>query len=229
MTQIKLTPLYTVAEQHHAQFIELAGWRVAATYKQVETEVSMARKGVTLADSSPHGKLQIEGASAFSALQAVFGATPETIGSGLPVEAGHLYRLRRDLFYLSTPPGQEHDAQARLEAGIRQADHFVTVTDVTHGLADIRLLGPNSRSVLNKVCALDFHPSQFPNQTAKQTSLAKTKQMLIRRDLGDLLAYQIIGAQSLATYLWEVLLEAGHAYSILPIGVEALRALEQKK
>jgi len=225
-TPIKLTPLHAAAQRLNAQFTEAAGWRVPRVYTSVEQEMAAARSLCALGDVTPHGKVQIEGAEAAAAIRAALGDAPEEIGRGIPVESGHVYRLRRDMFYLSTPPSQERDALSRLEAALRQAPHFVTVTDVTHGLADLRLVGPASRTVLSKLCGLDFHPDVFPDMMVKQTSLAKTKQMLIRRDFEELPAYNIIGAQSLAVYLWSVILEAGHEFGIAPVGAAAMASLE---
>ncbi len=222
----KLTPLYVTTQKHGAQFVDVAGWRFPRVYTSVEQEMAAARSLCALGDVTPHGKVQIEGAEAAAAVRAALGEAPKEIGRGIHVEAGYVYRLRHDIFYLSTPPSQERDALSRLEAALRQAPLFVTVTDVTHGLADLRLVGPASRTVLSKLCGLDFHPEVFPDMTAKQTSLAKTRQMLIRRDFGELPAYNVIGAQSLAVYLWSVILDAGHEFGIVPIGAAAMAALE---
>lgn len=224
---IRHSPLVATAQQLGAEFTEVGGWKFAKRFTSVEAEMAAARKSVALADSSPHGKVQIEGDAAEAALKAAFGVAPATIGSGASTSAGHLYRLRRDVFYMSTGPGGEQRAIEQVEAAARQASLFVTVTDLSQGLTDIRLIGPRAREVLSKVCALDFAPDKFPDQIIQQTSLAKTKQMLLRRDFGALPAFQIIGAQSLAAYVWEVLMEAGKEFGVVPIGVAAMRDLER--
>ena len=45
---------------------------------------------------------------------------------------------------------------------------------------------------------LDFAEASFPNNRARQSSLAKTRQLILRRDFGALPAYTVIGARSLA-------------------------------
>ncbi len=84
--------------------------------------------------------------------------------------------MRRDQFHLSTLPGRESEAEAKLIQVIDERKLFVTVTDLTHGLADICIIGPSAPNVLSKLCGLDFHPMAFPDLTAKQSSLAKTRQ-----------------------------------------------------
>ena len=96
--------------------------------------------------------------------------------------------------------------------------NLITVTDVTHGSAELWLIGPNSAELLSRLCGLDFHDSQFPSGTAKQSSVAKTTQLIIRRDLGEQPAYALIGGRSLAAYLWQTIMEAGQDLDIQPVG-----------
>jgi heterotetrameric sarcosine oxidase gamma subunit len=226
-TPIRYTPLRAVTQRLGARQIDVSGWRFPEVYTTREAEIEAARERVGLADVSPHGKLQIEGERAYELVRAVFGRAPEGVGAGLKVESGFLFRLRPDQFYMSTRPGEETLVQTPLESAARGRGWFVTVTDLTHAFGDLRLIGPASPGLLRKVCALDFHPDAFPNLTARQTSAAKTKQLIARRDFGDLPAYTLIGAQSLSAYVWEVLMEAGREFGIAPIGVGALAALER--
>ncbi len=221
---LKLTPLYATALKLGARFVDVAQWHFPEAYSDTQAEIAACRAGCGLADVTPHGKLQIEGAPAAEALRAVYGQAPEAVGAGLSTPDGHLYCLRPDLFYLSTPPGQEAGALARLTAA--SAGLLVTVTDMTHALADLRLIGPASANVLSMVCGLDFRDAAFPDMTAKYSSVARTRQLIARRDFGPLPAYTLAGDQSLAAYLWEILMEAGQEVGIKPVGVRALKALE---
>ena len=223
---LRHTPLYETAQQLGARFVEAGGWRFPEAYTTPDEEIAAVRAGGGLADVTPHGKLHVEGEEAARALQAAFGQAPEAIGQGARVEAGHLYWLRRDLFYLSTPPGREAEAQAQITAAVAQLGAFVTVTDLTQALSDLRLIGPASVQILSKVCGLDFRPAAFPDLTAKTTSLAKTRQLIARRDFGALPAYTFVGDSSLAAYVWGVVMEAGREYGLAPVGVAALRKLE---
>jgi len=222
----KLSPLHSVTSNLGATFIELGGWRFPEKYASVEAEVAAAQNGLAIADSTAHGKIQIEGQAAYAITQAALGSAPKNIGAGVNVLGGRVFRLRPDQFFMLTPPGREVDALQRLQTAVQQSGEFVTVTDISHALADIRVMGPQVRALLRKVCALDVAEGVFPNLTAAQTSVAKTKQLLIRRDFGPVLAFQFLGAQSLAVYLWEVLMQAGREFEITPIGVRALAQLE---
>ncbi len=220
---IKLTPLYVTARQLDAHFTEQQGWHIPEVYRTVEAEVAAARRGVVLADETPNGKLTVEGDRAEAVLQAVFDAPPPAIGAGVLVEANRVYRLRDDRFFVGTPPGGEEAALERL-AEVAQSSGC-TVTDMNLGRAEIRAVGPASQDLMGKVCGLDFHPAAFADCTARQSSLARTAQLIIRRDIGPLPAFSIIGARSLGAYLWDTLAEAGREWGLVPVGRAALDAL----
>ena len=134
---------------------------------------------------------------------------PPPLGNGSPIDGGSAYRLRPDLFFLSLPPSEERQMLEKLEAAARRSGHFVTATDITDGRFEFRLIGPDARELLGRFCALDFHPDSFPNHGARQTLVAKVPALVIRRDLGGLPAFSLIGARSLGAYLWEVLVHGG--------------------
>lgn len=211
----QLSPLHFEARRLGAQFSLAGGWQVAQVYTSVEAEAEAARKGVGLADETANFKILIEGRQAGE----VLGVDLE-IGAGIPLEKEWVYRLRQDLFFLHGAG----EAQALEGLRGRVAGRFVTIADITHGRAELRLVGPASLAVLSAVCSLDFE--RFPDRAARQGSLAKTAQLLIRRDLGGLPAFSIIGARSLGAYLWEGLLRVGREWGITPVGQAALRALE---
>ncbi len=220
-TPIKLTPLRSIAQRLGATFTEKQGWRIPEVYTTAEDEITAARERVALADETPNGKLLLEGDHADSVLMEAF-----DLGS-LQINEGRdgIYRLRNDLFFISTSPGKGVRAQKKLTTASAASEQFVTITDITHGRAEIRVIGPAGQELLSKVCGLDFHPSAFPNETAKQSSLAKTTQLIIRCDIGELPAFSIIGVQSLGVYVWDTLMEAGREFGVVPIGTAALDVL----
>ena len=223
----RLTPIYAIARGLEAEFVEDHGWRVAAVYSTVEEEVARARDGVALADESPRGKIRIEGEEAAEVLEAAFAPGSLALGAGTAIESGHLYRLRPDLFHLGTAPGAEEAAREKVAAAAKSAGLPVSATDVTEGCAEIRVVGAAGRELMSKVCGLDFDPAAFPDGGARQTSVAKTAQLVIRRDLGPLPAYSLVGARSLGAYLWITLAEAGGQWGLAPLGRRALEELEK--
>ena len=222
-----LTPIYAIARGLEAEFAEHHGWRVAAVYSTMEAELAQARGGVALADETPRGKIRIEGDGAAAVLEAAFAPGSLEVGSGAAIECGHLYRLRPDLFYLGTVPGAEEAAREEAAAAAESAGILVSATDITHGCAEIRVVGPASPGLMSKVCGLDFDQAAFPDGEARQSSVARTTQTIIRRDIGSLPAYSLVGARSLGAYLWTTLAEAGGEWGLAPLGRNALGELEK--
>ncbi len=186
----------------------------------MEAETSAAERGVALADETANGKLWVEGRDA----AAIWGPATVDIGGGVVVDSQRVYRLRSDCFFVSTPPGKDISVRRTLIG--RASGRFVTVTNMTHAWAEIRVLGPAAVTLMSRVCGLDFTGGAFPDGAGKQTSVARTTQLVIRRDAVDLPAYSILGARSLASYLWDILIEAGTGLQIAPIGLGAIRVLE---
>jgi len=218
----KNTPIYETAKQLNAEMIEVDGWHVVQNFGDATAETAVIITHVALCDQSHNGKIRIEGKTA----GVMLGADALAINEGKPFGDGWMYRLRRDLFFVSvvdTPALSTVDVAVTLTQQASSSADLITVTDVTQGNAELWLMGPKSAELLSRLCGLDFNNNSFPNGTAKQSSVAKTTQIIMRRDLGDTPAYALIGGRSLAAYLWQTILEAGHDLGIQPIGQEAVR------
>lgn len=226
---VKLSPIHQAEEKWQGQFEAMAGWRVAQLFRSVEAETAVALAAVALCDQSHNGKIRVEGQTAGQLLQ----AETLAVSDGKQTPYGHVYRLRRDLFFV------HHAVEGVEETAVALCQHaqtvtgLITVTDVTHGNAELWLVGPRSAELLSRLCGLDFHDSRFPNHTARQSSVAKTTQLIIRRDLPDqaglqtVPAYAMIGARSFGMYLWQTILQAGHDLGIEPIGWAAWVTLQK--
>ena len=221
---VKLTPLHRLTRDQGAQFVDQKDWSVPEVFGSREDEVAASREGVMLADETPNGKLLVEGTDGAAVLGRTFSLSELEIGSGALTEQVCVYRLRQDLFFIHTPPGAEQETRRQIRSGTKES--FVTCTDITHGRTEIRVVGPASRDLLSKVCGLDFADGAFPNGAAWQSSVAKTTQLIIRRDIGKLPGFSLIGGRSSGAYLWEVLIEAGRDWETGPIGLAALVSLE---
>ena len=221
MNTAKISPIHELAKQKHAHFTGWHGWQVVNSYADAAAETAVFSTHTALCDQSHNGKIRIEGQAAGAMLD----ANELAIGTGKAVEYGRIYRLRRDLFFVTTEAGAVADVAGSLTDQAAAGADLITVTDVTQGNAELWLIGPNSAELLSRLCGLDFHDSQFPNGAATQSSVAKTTQLIIRRDLDDVPAYALIGGRSLAAYLWQTIMAAGQDLGIQPIGLAALRPL----
>jgi heterotetrameric sarcosine oxidase gamma subunit len=213
----KRSPIHDIALELNAEFVVQDGWAVPRTYGAVSATEDNMIHSVVLCDRSENGKFRIEGKTAGPFLQ----ADDLPINAGKAIESGQLYRLRQDLFLLCTLAPRA-DTEASLAQRAMDSPDLITVTDLTHGQAELWMIGPKSAALLSQICGLDFYDSQFPSGAAKQSSVAKTNQIVIRHDLGDVPAYILIGPRSLAAYLWKTIMKAGQDLGILPVTTSTL-------
>lgn len=217
MEPVKLSPFHEVALQMGALVVVSGGWLVANHYANIIS----GQNTTVLLDESYCGKIMIQGRAGAQAVATLGLEAPVAIGRGHTVGNAAVYRLRADQLFVSLPPGYERDACAALTAAT--TDERITVTDVTHGRAQLRLVGPRATELLSRLCGLDLSRQRLPNHSAHQTSVAKTTQLVIRADLpGDVPSYVLIGARSLGEYLWRSILAAGEDLGIQPIGRDDL-------
>lgn len=227
MAATALSPLHYRLQSLDAEFVGRDGWQVAERFPEGGQDA--ASRGVALADESANGKLQVQGEDAEGLVGAAFSAPPLAVGKSASIEApgpGRVCRLRRDLFFIRTGPAEVAAALDRLRREPGASENAETaVTDLTHGRSELRLIGPAAPELLSKVCGLDFDLERFLDGDARQSSVAKTRQLIVRGDLGGLPSYSLIGGRSLGAYLWDTLMQAGAEFAVAPLGLRDLRAL----
>jgi heterotetrameric sarcosine oxidase gamma subunit len=102
---------------------------------------------------------------------------------------------------------------------------LVTIVDLTHARALVRMVGADSGKVMAKLCAIDFRDKATPDSTALRTSMAGLVAEIIRSDLtnrpggatgSDAASrrYLVLCERSAAQYLFNTLLDAGQEFGI---------------
>ena len=219
------TPLHGRWEALGAHLIEVAGWQVPERFGDGAPEARAAREGAALGDETPRAKLLVQGAEAAAAVAAATGLAAPRVGD---VSGGRVTAcgLRPDLLFVAAGPGEGEGILKTLEQAAAAASGLVTVTDVTHGRFEYRIVGPEAPRLLSKVCGLDFDDDAFPDRRCRETSVARVKALVVRADAGGLPTWRILGGRALGAYVWDILMEAGAELGIAPIGAAALRELE---
>ena len=219
------TPLHGRWQALGAELTEVAGWRVPERFGDGAAEERAAREGVALGDETPRAKLLVQGEEAAAAVAAATGlAAPRTgeVSGGRVTACG----LRPDLLLVAAGPGEGEGILKALEDTAAEAPGLVTVTDVTHGRFEYRIVGPEAPRLLSKVCGLDFDDSVFPDRRARETSVARVRALVVRADAGERPAFRVLGGRAPGAYVWDILMEAGAEFGIAPIGAAALRELQ---
>ncbi len=223
----KRSPLETLTHQVGAAIEEEGGRLVVQTVGHLDDEITLLRDGVGLADVSDWTRvlLEGEGKAATAVIRTAFGLDPPAIGGGVRASESDLFRLRWDQYFLIGPAGSESYLVSLLERAAVEREVLVSVTDLTDGHAGLLVAGRFSAGLLSRLCGLDFHPAAFPDWTAAAGSVAKTRQTIVRRDLGRVPAFLLSGGRSYGPYLWRAMLDAGRDVGLRHVGRQALEAM----
>ncbi len=223
---VKRSAVHEVAREAGGAFATVEGWLVV---EEFDSESQGVAAEVALVDRSARAKVLVDGEAASAVVARAWGVPALDVNGGATFEDGIAYRLRRDRYFVSAPPGAEGEIVAAAQAAVREEDGLITVTDVTHGRAEMWLVGRKSAELLSRLCGLDFHSDRFPTLTARQSSVAKTAQLVIRSDMGQESVYALIGARSFGAYLWQTILDGARDLDLQIHGEQWLRAVREKQ
>ncbi len=218
---VKLTALYRTHLALGAKFREEGHWRWPEAFTAPEEEVQRVRAAVGLADLSPLGKLDLRGHDLDQLLQALAGAPLPSVSSiGRICLRGAseclCCRLAQDELLLLTAPLDLEAVAGVLQFGLEGA--CAHLTDLTSALVALDLAGPRATEVVSKVMALDLRPSVFPPLALAQGGLVRMHAIVMRLDLGSNLNYRLLVGREHAEFVWDVLLDAGAEFDIVPFG-----------
>jgi heterotetrameric sarcosine oxidase gamma subunit len=176
----------------------VAGWEVSGCRAEGE---------LTLTDCTPLAKVVIRAAVAgdmAGRLGVPFGRAARDHAGILVVGSGPGEWL------LIAPPGQAEDLVTRFDDIASQVpEEMVSVIDLTHGRALMRLTGARAAEVLAAVCGIDLCDAVTPNGAAFRTSVAALATDVIRDDLAGVRSYLLHCERSSGLYLFDSVLSAG--------------------
>lgn len=181
----------------------LAGWEVSAV---------RANGDLTLTDCTPLAKVLLRApvsGLAAAELGVPFGRAARDSTGVLVAGSGPGEWL------LLAPSGQAAAVAARIEdlAG-RAPDELVSVVDLTHGRALIRLTGAAAPGVLAALCGIDLSDRFTPDGTAFRSVVAAVATDVIRDDIAGVRSYLLHCERSSGQYLFDALMSAGHDFGI---------------
>jgi heterotetrameric sarcosine oxidase gamma subunit len=113
-------------------------------------------------------------------------------------------------------PGTAAEVVAQVErlAAEAASSELVSVIDITHGRALVRITGARAADLLAKVCAIDFCDEVTPNGTAFRSSVAKLATDVVRDDREGLRSYLLHCERASGQYLYDALLDAGTEFGM---------------
>lgn len=202
MSDATFAPLARSPIQPAAPVATVAGWEVSGRH-------SMAP--LTLTDCTPLAKVQLKAPEG--------GAAAEAIG------VAHL-TARRDehgALVIGSAPGEwlvlaaphrGEEVAARYTERLSATGEFVSVMELTHGRALMRLTGATAAAALAKVCGVDLADAVTPDGAAFRSSVARVVTDVVRCDRDATLSYLLHCETSSGRYLFDCLMDAGEELGI---------------
>jgi heterotetrameric sarcosine oxidase gamma subunit len=170
---------------------------------------------LTLTDLTPVAKLLVHartGGAMAQALGVGFGRAARTTVAGL--DPALIVGSVPGEWLVLAAVGTQAVVRRRLATIAAETGEFVSVLDLTHGRALVRLRGTVSRDLLVKVCAVDLDDRATPNGAAFRSSVARLVTDVVRDDVGPVRSYLLHCERSTGQYLADSLLDAGAEFGI---------------
>ena len=103
-------------------------------------------------------------------------------------------------------------------------DEFVSITDLTHGRALVRVTGPDAADLLARLCGTDLEDDMAPDGAALRSAVAGVATDIVRDDTmidgAAVPSYLLHCERSSGQYLFGALVSAGESFGI---GVDGFR------
>jgi sarcosine oxidase subunit alpha len=210
----------------------------------VARECLAARNGVAIMDASTLGKIDIRGPDAAAFLDWVYTNSWTKLGvgrcryglmldeNGMVMDDGVTTRLANHHFLMTTTTGGAARVMSWLERWLQtEWPHLkVYLTSVTEHWATAAVVGPDSRKVVEAVCAgIDFSPEEFPFMSVRHGFAAGVPARVMRISFSGELAYEINVCANEARHVWEALMNVGERFAITPYGTETMHVLRAEK
>jgi heterotetrameric sarcosine oxidase gamma subunit len=198
-----------------------AGWEVSG---------GRSEAALTITDCTPLAKVHLRapwnGAMA-KALGVPFGrASREGGGAYGPEGVWLVVGSGPGEWHVLAPPGAAAAVTDWLAtvAGDVAGDEFVSMTDLTHGRALVRVTGPDAADLLARLCGADLHDDMAPDGAALRSGVASVATDIVRDDTmidgAAVPSYLLHCERSSGQYLFGALVSAGES---LGIGVDGFR------
>ena len=189
-----------------------AGWEVSGCRSEAP---------LTIADHTPLAKVQLRAAwnsATAKALEVPFGRACRVPDRPAWLVAGS----GPGEWLVLAPPGAAGpvaDWLGTLAADSAPRD-FVSIVDLTHGRALMRISGRDAAELLARLCGADLHDDMAPDGAALRSAVAGVATDIIRDDQAEVPSYLLHCERSSGQYLFDALTSAGES---LAIGVDGFR------
>ncbi|MEO0567627.1 MAG: sarcosine oxidase subunit alpha family protein [Pseudomonadota bacterium] len=249
---LRRTPMHSWHEENGAHFEPVGAWRRPYCFRKtpaeavdvaVKREINQTRKSLGLLDASTLGKLVVKGPDAGKFLDMLYTNMMSTLKpgrcryglmcseNGFLIDDGVVARLDEDTFLCHTTTGGAESIHGHMEDWLQCEwwDWKVYVANLTEQYSQIAVVGPNARKTLEKLTKDDVSAEALPFMAWKDVAFGDIKARAYRISFSGELSYEIAIPASQGRAFWDMLLEAGKEFGVMPYGTEALHVMRAEK
>jgi sarcosine oxidase, subunit alpha len=248
---LRRTPLHDWHDAHGADWEPVGHWRRPYTYlragedreQAVRREVVNTRENVGMLDASTLGKIVVKGPDAGRFLDMMYTNMMSTLPvgkcryglmcseNGFLIDDGVVARLDDETWLCHTTTGGADRIHGHMEEWLQTEwwDWKVYTANLTEAYAQIGVVGPKARKVLEALGGMDVSKEALPFMHWAEGELGGFPVRVFRISFSGELSYEIAVPASRGQALWDALMEAGKPHGVMPYGTEALHVLRAEK
>ncbi len=248
---LRKTPMHDWHSAHGADWEPVGHWRRPyafvrdgeTVHEAVNREVKNTRQGLGLLDASTLGKLIVKGPDAGRFLDMLYTNMMSTLKpgrcryglmcseNGFLSDDGVVARIDEDTFLCHTTTGGADRIHAFMEEWLQTEwwDWKVYVANVTEQYAQIGVVGPKARAVLEKLGGMDVSAETLPFMAWADGQIGGFDCRAYRISFSGELSFEIAVPASQGLAFWTALMEAGQEFGVMPYGTEALHIMRAEK
>lgn len=223
------TPLYDCHVAAGGKIVPFAGYLLPVQYTGVIKEHMAVRTACGLFDVSHMGEFLIKGQDALANVQNLFcndftnmydgqvRYSPMCNGQGGIVDDVLIYKVNGEEYLLVVNAANRHKDAEWVQ---RNLTGSATFEDISDSIAQLALQGPKSKEIAAKVVPEDGIPKKYYS-FVKDVDVQGIKCLISRTGYTGEFGYEFYCAAEDGPKLWNLLLEAGKEYGLIPCGLGA--------
>ena len=208
-------------------------------YAAAQAEADALKNQVVFFDQSSFAKYEVHGRDACAVLNRISSnnvdvATGRIVYTQWLNERGGIEadltvtRLTEDRFLVVTGAVPQTRDMAWLKKHIPDGTQCVAV-DVTSGLPMLSIMGPNARSLLEKLSGADLSNTAFPFGTSKEIEIGYANVRASRITYVGELGWELYIPAEFAAHLMETILAVGAEFNLSPAGMHTMNNARMEK
>ncbi len=248
---LRRTPMHGWHEANGAHWEPVGHWRRPYSFPRagesveqaVAREITNTRQRVGMLDASTLGKILVKGPDAGRFLDMLYTNMMSTLAvgkcryglmcdeNGFLIDDGVVARLSEDSFLCHTTTGGADRIHGWMEDWLQCEwwDWQVFTANLTEQYAQVAVVGPQARALLEKLGGMDVGREALPFMVWRDGALGGFDARVFRISFSGELSYEIAVPARQGLALWERLMAEGAELGVMPYGTEALHVMRAEK